>query len=91
MPTIRLNKKHSKSPSEIRALTEQLAQLLQQKFQLKPKENNNTLTFKRLDMSGKLCLLPNEVVVTVKTGLLTGALTPVVEAELKQTLDKYLT
>jgi len=44
-----------------------------------------------LDMSGKLCLLPNEVVVTVKTGLLTGALTPVVEAELKQTLDKYLT
>lgn len=91
MPTIRLSKQHSKSPCEIRALTEQLTQLLQQKFQIKPERNNDTLTFKRLDMTGKLCLLPNEVVVTIKTGLLTGALTPVIEAELKQTLDKYLT
>ena len=91
MPTINLSKQHSKSPSEIHALTEQLAQLLQQKFQIKPQRNNDTLTFKRLDMTGKLCLLPNEIVVTIKTGLLTGALTPVIEAELKQTLDKYLT
>ena len=91
MPTIHLSKQHSKSPSEIRALTEQLSQLLQQKFQIKSERNNDTLTFKRLDMTGKLCLLPNKVVVTIKTGLLTGALTPIIEAELKQTLDKYLT
>ena len=94
MPKINLNKKHCKSPSEIRTLIEQLTQLLQQKFQikcqLKQQEKSDTLTFKRLDMSGQLCALPNEVSITVKTGLLTGALTPVIESELKQLLNKHL-
>ena len=94
MPTINLSKKHDKSSDEIRALTEQLSQLLQQKFQikcqLKHQENNDILTFTRLDMSGELCLMPNEVKVTVKTGFLTAALTPAIETELKRTLDKYL-
>ena len=94
MPTINLSKKHGKSSAEIRALTEQLTQLLQKKFQikcqLKHQENNDTLTFTRLDMSGELCLMPNEVTVTVKTGFLTAAFTPVIETELKRTLDKYL-
>ena len=58
--------------------------------EIKHQENNDTLTFTRLDMSGELCLMPNEVSVTVKTGFLTAAFTPVIESELKRTLDKYL-
>jgi len=94
MPTISLSKTHDKSADEILALIEQLTQLLQQKFQikcqLKHQENNDTLTFTRLDMSGQLCLMPSEVTVTVKTGFLTAAFTPVIKTELKRTLDKYL-
>ncbi len=91
MATISMKKAHSRPESEVRALVEELAASLEQRYGVKAVwTDDNTVKIHHSRMSGKLSMQPNQVNIEVKLGLLAGAFKSKIESELRKSLDEKL-
>lgn len=90
MPQIKMRRKHAKSEQEVKALVNQLADGLQQKYKVNATWQGDTLAFREKGISGDLSVRPGEIEIIVKTGLLMAPLTKTIESELNKALDKHL-
>ena len=90
MAKIEISKQHRKSEAQVHELCEQLAKVLEQKYQLKYRWQDDCLQFKRSGISGQLTLRPGEVHITVKTGPMMSIFSSSIERELKQQLAEQL-
>ena len=91
MSTISLRKSHARPEPEVRALVEELAAALKQRYDIDAiwlDERTVTITHSRL--SGQLRLEPRQVCIDIKLGLLAGAFRSRIESELRKSLDEKL-
>ena len=71
MSTIALSQRHSKDPEQVREMLRQLAEKLDQRYDLKSRwVNDSQLELKRSGVSGQLTLTDSEVQVNIKLGML---------------------
>lgn len=91
MATISLKKAHSRPEPEVRALVEELAASLKQRYDVNAVwVDDHTVKISHNRMSGKLSMLPNQVCIEVKLGFLAGAFKSKIESELRKSLDEKL-
>ncbi|MFT5577066.1 MAG: putative polyhydroxyalkanoate system protein [Bermanella sp.] len=91
MATISLRKTHSRPEPEVRALVEELAASLTQRYDVEAVWiDDNTVKINHNRMSGKLSMQPNQVCIEVRLGFLAGAFKSKIESELRKSLDEKL-
>ena len=91
MAKITVSQPHNKAQDEVRALAEQAAQELANRFQLRYQwQDDEELSFKGKGISGALRLAPGEVAVDLTTGLMLRPMTKVIRRELEKALADHL-
>lgn len=91
MARISLSKQHNKPEGEVRAMVEDLAESLARRYDAKAVwDGDNSVKIDHSRLSGRLDILPGEVKVDVKLGMLAGAFKGKIEAELRKALDEKL-
>ena len=91
MARISLSKKHSKPEAEVRQMVEELAQSMARRHGAKTAWNgDNSIRIDHSRLSGRLDMLPGEVRIEVKLGMLAGAFKGTIEAELRKAIDEKL-
>jgi putative polyhydroxyalkanoate system protein len=82
MPQINIYRKHSLSRDQARRAAENVAEQLNDRFQLHYSWEGDSLHFKRLGLNGHLELKASEVRLRINLGLMMLALKPVLEQEI---------
>ncbi len=91
MAKISLRKKHSKSQSEVKAMVDDLARSLAERYDASTRwEGDHAVVIKHARLNGRLEILSDEVLVEVKLGMLAGAFKGTIESELRRALDEKL-
>lgn len=91
MSTIALSQRHSKDPDEVRELLVQLAEKLDQRYDLKSRwVNDSQLELKRSGVSGQLTLSGDEVKVSIKLGMLMSPFKGKIQDEIARAMAEKL-
>lgn len=90
MANVHLKQAHNKSQQDLREIAEELADKLEQKYQLTSKWEGNTLEFKRSGLTGSLILGATEVSINIKLGIMMSAFANKIKKQLAQSLKDTL-
>jgi putative polyhydroxyalkanoate system protein len=94
MPDIHIHRKHQLGLPRARALALQWAEEVEQKFDMEctllEGETSDTLTFKRIGVSGTLEVTGSHFELDAKLGFLLGAFAKTIESEIERNLDQLL-
>ncbi|MBB3046519.1 putative polyhydroxyalkanoate system protein [Litorivivens lipolytica] len=91
MSRISLSKKHNKPESDVRHMVGELVESLARRYDAKAVwEGDSSVKIDHSRLSGRLDILPGEVRVDVKLGMLAGAFKGKIESELRKALDEKL-
>ena len=90
MANIDLQHSHQVSHAQAREALEQAIGKLGQKFGIEHRWEGDTLHFVRPGIDGRIALLPGNVHVTAKLGLLFSAMKGTIESELQRMLQERL-
>lgn len=88
MSTIDIRHDHSLPPAQARQTVEEVAIKLGRKFGLDYRWEGDTLHFVRSGVDGRIVVLPQQLHVTAKLGLLFSAMKGSIEAELRRYLNE---
>ena len=91
MARISLSKKHDRPEQDVRQMVDELAQSLARRYDAKAVwSGDSSVKIDHSRLSGRLDILPGEVRIEVKLGMLAGAFKGTIEAELKKALEEKL-
>lgn len=90
MSTIEIRHPHSLPPPQARQAVEDFAVKLGQRFGLDYRWEGDVLHFKRSGVDGRISLLPGELHVNAKLGLLFAAMKGSIESEMRRVLAERL-
>ncbi|HET7359615.1 MAG TPA: polyhydroxyalkanoic acid system family protein [Rhodanobacteraceae bacterium] len=90
MPSIDIERPHSLGRERARAIVEQVAERMQQKFGVDTRWEGDTLHFSRSGVDGTMAVDDAMVRVNARLGLLLAPLKPMIEEEIGRKLDQYL-
>ena len=91
MSTISLRQSHKKTPAEMRTMIRQLAAKLEEKYQLKAHWlNDDEVEVQRAGVKGRSSLVPSEVRVEIKLGLMMRAFKSTLETEISRAMAEKL-
>ena len=90
MSTIDIRHPHELAPAEARQAVEDFAIKLGKRFGLDYRWEGDTLHFKRSGVDGHIALLPGQLHVTARLGLLFAAMKGTIEQEMRRALAERL-
>ena len=88
MPSIQIERKHSKTIAQAKTAVEKVARNLAEKFDVEYEWRGNTLAFTRSGVSGRIALKKGAVEVLADLSFLLGALKPSIEREIEKYLER---
>lgn len=88
MADINIVQAHRLAPEQARAAAQQVVAKLTEQFELSSRWDGDVLYFERSGVDGKLTLTPNQAQVQLTLGLFYGAFAAVVEAKLKDKMQR---
>lgn len=89
MPSIDIRRPHQLSAAEARAVVEQVASRMREKFGLDGQWQGDTLSFARPGMNGSIAIRPGEIHVSAQLGMLLSPLKGMIEQEIRRKLDEH--
>jgi len=94
MPDIHIHRKHQLGLSKAREIAWQWAEEVEQKFDMEctvlEGEFSDTVSFKRIGVSGELVVADDHFALDAKLGFLLGAFSRTIESEIERNLDQLL-
>ncbi|NKI17182.1 polyhydroxyalkanoic acid system protein [Spongiibacter sp. KMU-166] len=91
MSTIALSQRHSKNPDEVREMLNQLAEKLDQRYDLKSRWlSDSQLELQRSGVKGRLTLTGSEVKVEIKLGMLMSPFKSKIQDEISRAMAEKL-
>jgi putative polyhydroxyalkanoate system protein len=94
MPDIHIHRKHQLGLAKARKIAWQWAEEVEQKFDMEctvlEGETSDTVSFKRIGVSGTLVVSPDAFELDAKLGFLLGAFSKTIEGEIERNLDQLL-
>ncbi|HET6604170.1 MAG TPA: polyhydroxyalkanoic acid system family protein [Xanthomonadaceae bacterium] len=87
MPTIDIRHRHEKTPEQVHASIERVAESLSERFGVEFHWEEDHVCFERAGVRGAIAVEPGEVHVTAELGFLLLALKGPIEAEVHRFLD----
>jgi putative polyhydroxyalkanoate system protein len=90
MPSIDIRRPHRLSAAQAHAVIDQVAARMREKFQLQTQwQSDDTLSFERSGISGKIAIGANEIHVSAQLGMLLSPLKGMIEQEIGRKLDEH--
>jgi len=89
MPSIDIRRPHSLSPAEARAVVEQVATRMHEKFGMEGQWQGDTLKFTRPGVNGSIAIGAAEIHVSAELGMLLSPLKGMIEQEIRRKLDEH--
>ena len=90
MPSLDIRRPHRLSATEAHAVIDQVATRMREKFQVQTQwQNDNTLSFERPGISGKIAIGSDEIHVSAQLGMLLSPLKGMIEQEIRRKLDEH--
>jgi putative polyhydroxyalkanoate system protein len=89
MPSIDIRRPHSLSPAEARAVVEQVAARMHEKFGMEGQWQGDTLKFTRPGVNGSIAIGAAEIHVSAELGMLLSPLKGMIEQEIPRKLDEH--
>ncbi|HEY8587066.1 MAG TPA: polyhydroxyalkanoic acid system family protein [Rhodanobacter sp.] len=89
MPTIDIRRAHKLSLPEARAVIDQVAARMREKFGIDGRWQDDTLLFSRPGISGSIAVGKETIQVRAELGLLLTPLKPMIEQEIGRKLDEH--
>jgi putative polyhydroxyalkanoate system protein len=89
MPSIDIRRPHSLSPAEARAVVEQVAARMHEKFGMEGQWQGDTLKFTRPGVNGSIAIGAAEIHVSAELGMLLSPLKGMIEQEIRRKLDEH--
>lgn len=89
MPSIDIHRPHRLSPAEAHAVIDGVAARMREKFDVRTQWQNDTLTFERSGINGKIAVGSDEIHVTAQLGMLFSPLKGMIEQEIRRKLDEH--
>jgi putative polyhydroxyalkanoate system protein len=94
MPDIHIHRKHQLGLRKAREIAWQWAEEVEQKFDMEctviEGEFSDTVSFKRIGVSGELVVADDHFALDAKLGFLLGAFSRTIESEIERNLDQLL-
>ena len=88
MSHIAIDHAHQLPPAKARAVVDEVAAKLEERFGVEHRWEGDELHFTRSGVDGHIALQPGNVHVTAKLGFLLGALKGPIESEIRRVLDE---
>ncbi|MDW2981822.1 MAG: polyhydroxyalkanoic acid system family protein [Rhodanobacter sp.] len=89
MPKIDIRRPHQLPVAEARAVVDQVAARMREKFGMEGRWQDDTLLFSRPGVSGSIAVSSDAIQVRAELGLLLAPLKGVVEQEIRRKLDEH--
>lgn len=89
MPRIDIQRQHTLGPERARAVVEQIAGRMREKFGADTRWDGDTLHFTRSGVDGSIVVGAGDVRVAARLGMLLAPLKPMVEEEIRRKLDEH--
>jgi putative polyhydroxyalkanoate system protein len=89
MPTIDIRRSHQLPLPQARAVIEQVAAKMREKFDMHGAWQDDTYRFSRSGVNGSIAVAATEVVVHAELGMLLSPLKGMVEQEIRRKLDEH--
>ena len=88
MPSIHIERKHTKSMKDAKAAVERVAESISERFDVEYGWEGSTLHFERTGVDGHIALSKGKVVVSVNMGFLLMALRGPIERSIHEHIDR---
>lgn len=89
MPSIDIRRAHALSPAAARAVVDQVAARMHEKFDTDSQWQGDTLNFARSGVKGRIAVAPGEIHVHAELGLLLAPLKGMIEQDIRRKLDEH--
>lgn len=89
MPKIAIHRPHQLSLTEARAVVDQVALRMREKFGMHGQWQGDTLSFSRPGVSGTIAVASDAIQVNVELGMMLAPLKGLVEQEIRRKLDEH--
>ena len=89
MPSIDIRRPHQLSIAEARAVVEQVASRMQEKFGMSGQWQGDTLDFSRPGVNGSIAVEGDAIQVRAQLGMLLTPLKGMIEQEIRRKLDEH--
>ncbi|MEO7051880.1 MAG: polyhydroxyalkanoic acid system family protein [Rhodanobacter sp.] len=89
MPNIDIRRPHQLSIEDARAVVDQVAARMSEKFGMTGQWRGDTLTFSRPGVSGTIAVESNAILVQAQLGMLLAPLKGMIEQEIRRKLDDH--
>ena len=89
MPTIDIRRPHPLSLAEARAVVDQVASRMREKFGMEGQWQGDTLRFARAGVNGSIAVTADLIHVHAELGLMLAPLKGMVEQEIRRKLDEH--
>ena len=89
MPKIAIHRPHQLSLAEARAVVDQVALRMQEKFGMQGQWQGDTLSFSRPGVSGTIAVASDAIQVNAELGMMLAPLKGMVEQEIRRKLDEH--
>ena len=91
MPSIDIRRPHQLSIAEARAVVDQVASRMQEKFGMTGQWQGDTLGFSRPGVNGSIAVESDAIQVQAQLGMLLTPLKGMIEQEIRRKLDEHFT
>jgi len=89
MPTIDIRRPHNLPMAQARAIVDQVATRMREKFDMQSQWQDDTLRFSRSGVKGSIVVAPTLIHVTAELGFMLTPLKGMVEQEIRRKLDEH--
>lgn len=89
MPSIDIRRPHNLPVAQARAVVDQVAARMRDKFDMQSQWQDDTLRFSRSGVKGSIAVEPALIHVTAELGLMLAPLKGMVEQEIRRKLDEH--
>lgn len=89
MPTIDIRRPHNLPMAQARAVVDQVATRMREKFDMQSQWQDDTLRFSRSGVKGSIVVAPTLIHVTAELGFMLTPLKGMVEQEIRRKLDEH--
>lgn len=89
MPSIDIRRPHALPLDEARAVVDQVAARMREKFGMESRWQGDTLAFSRPGVKGGIAVAAGEIRVSAELGLMLAPLKGMVEQEIRRKLDEH--
>ena len=89
MPKIAIHRLHQLSLTQARAVVDQVALRMQEKFGMQSQWQGDTLSFSRPGVSGTIAVTSDAIQVNAELGMMLAPLKGMVEQEIRRKLDEH--